>query len=154
MSNKGLKETIGLVGVIAGLLFVGWEIRQNNQLARAAAYQAMGAELAEFWLTADPILSKRFSTVPLTAEDISAMSEEELARAWANWVSVLRTLEATWRQVELGLLDPEAFGYFGNNSPVFTGAAANNLQLIWPEVRDLMSPDFAAFVEASWEVSD
>ncbi len=41
MSGKAVRETMGFLAVVAGLVFVGWEIRQNNTLARAAAYESI-----------------------------------------------------------------------------------------------------------------
>ena len=42
MSGKAIRETVGFGAVVAGLVFVGLEIQQNNKLAQAAAYQAIG----------------------------------------------------------------------------------------------------------------
>ncbi len=36
MSGKAIRETLGFLAVVAGLAFVGMEIRQNNTLAQAA----------------------------------------------------------------------------------------------------------------------
>ena len=48
MSGKAGRETLGMLGVIASMIFVGFEIRQSNVQARAAAYQAIGVATAEF----------------------------------------------------------------------------------------------------------
>jgi hypothetical protein len=34
MSGKAVRETLGFIGVVLGLVFVGWEIRQNAQTVR------------------------------------------------------------------------------------------------------------------------
>ncbi len=158
MTGKELKEALGVVAVVAGLLFVGWEIRQNNQLARAAAYQSMGAGLAEYWLdvglAGHTDLQWLVMMETLTQEDIDDLPEADRRQLWIMWVSGLRTLEATWRQVELGLLDPEAFAYFGNDSPGLSGTGAHNLRMMWPDVKAMMSPDFAAFIEETWRISE
>jgi hypothetical protein len=39
MSGNALRETVGFVGVIASLVFVGLEIRQNTRAAQASAVQ-------------------------------------------------------------------------------------------------------------------
>jgi hypothetical protein len=44
-----VRETLAALGVIASMVFVGLEIRQNNNLAQAAAYQAIGIASAEAW---------------------------------------------------------------------------------------------------------
>ena len=39
MSRNAIRETVGFVGVIASLIFVGMEINQNALASRAAAIQ-------------------------------------------------------------------------------------------------------------------
>jgi hypothetical protein len=39
-------EIVGVIAVVASLVFVGYEIRQNTVTARAAAYQAIGVATA------------------------------------------------------------------------------------------------------------
>ncbi len=46
MSKKAIRETLAVLGVVASLIFVGYEIRQNTIAARAAAYQAIGIATA------------------------------------------------------------------------------------------------------------
>ena len=43
-------ELIGLVGLIASLVFVGFEIRQNTRVARAEAYRALVTEVNSLYL--------------------------------------------------------------------------------------------------------
>lgn len=156
MSRKTLGETLAALGVVGSLLFVGLELRQNNELAQAAAYQAMGSELAELWrgvsLNRDfAEIHRRFIMDPLTAADLAEISDTDRYRMVASWVAALRSLEITWRQTQLGLLDEEAFNYFGNDSPGIA-AAVGNLKLLWPDVRALMSPDFASFLQTAWSL--
>lgn len=56
MKNVPVVESIGLIAVIAGLVFVGLEIRQNNRLAQAAAFQEIGFATAQHWydMSQDP----------------------------------------------------------------------------------------------------
>jgi hypothetical protein len=61
-------------------------------------------------------------------------------------VAAFRQLETIWRQVELGLLGPEALSYFGwSSDDTFLGGSTARL---WPRIREYMNDDFAAFVEA------
>ena len=41
MSGKAIRETLAALGVIASMVFVGLEIRQNTALARAATRHAL-----------------------------------------------------------------------------------------------------------------
>ena len=42
MSMRTFGEIVAVIGILLGLVFVGWEIRQNNRFAQAAAYQEIG----------------------------------------------------------------------------------------------------------------
>ena len=46
-SVREVGEAIALLGVIASLVFVGLELRENRIAARAAAYQELGIAVAE-----------------------------------------------------------------------------------------------------------
>jgi hypothetical protein len=57
VSGKEVREVVGFAGVVASLVFVGVEIRQNTVTARAAAYQAMGEAVSDSWIgvSDDPV---------------------------------------------------------------------------------------------------
>ena len=52
MSGSTVRETLGFISVVAGLVFVGVEIHQNTAIARAATRQALSASSSEFVLVA------------------------------------------------------------------------------------------------------
>jgi hypothetical protein len=146
VSKKAVKEFLGVAGVIASLIFVGAEIRQNTVAARAAAYQAMGEGIAEYWaqMSQDPELAAlhlRF----FRDEDAEFTPSEE-AVLIASMVATMRRTETVWRQVELGLIGPEVVEHLGNNAPLWPASSANSARL-WPMVAPFMSPDFRAYVE-------
>ena len=45
--RKGMRDTLAAVGVVLSLIFVGYELRQNTQVARAAAVQAIADQSLE-----------------------------------------------------------------------------------------------------------
>jgi len=49
MSSKAVRETVGFLGGVASLVFVGLEIRQNTATARGQARQELAA-LNQEWL--------------------------------------------------------------------------------------------------------
>jgi len=149
MSGRAVRETLAFVGVMASLIFVGLEIRQNTIVAKAAAYQAHGIRLGDSWaeVARNPEyaeLNLKIIWDTLTQERLDEMSDVDAHRATVAWVAGLRQFEATWRQVELGLLDPSALSMFGWNSSL--GMGIENLKVLWPRVRLFMSPDFAEFL--------
>jgi hypothetical protein len=141
VKGKTLGELIGFVGVVASLVFVGLEVRQNTLAARAGAYQDMGTAISDLWLLAaqDPSLA---TLLLRSFEDPDAeFSPAERDQLTTQYIAALRQYEVVWRQVELGLLDEEVLGYFGwDPSEIAKGRS-------WERVRTLMSPDFRAFLE-------
>lgn len=51
MSGKALPETLAALGVIASLVFVGTEIWQNTNVARAATRQALAETSVDIIMT-------------------------------------------------------------------------------------------------------
>ena len=45
MSGKVIRETLGFLAVVASMVFVGLEIRQNTRAVRGATVQAMVVSL-------------------------------------------------------------------------------------------------------------
>ena len=156
MTGKSLGEALAALGVVGSLLFVGLELRQTNDLARAEAYQTMGGSIGELLreVSLNPEFAeihRRFVMDTLRAEDLDDFTETQRYQMVASWIGALRVMEVNWRLTDLGLLDEEAAGYFGVNSPG-VGVAAHNLQLIWDDVGPFMSPDFGAYIEGFWAV--
>lgn len=67
----------------------------------------------------------------------------------AFYVAMHRQFEATWRQINLGLIDGSTLSKFGNDAPNFSGTITDNQRLLWPEIKKWMSPDYAEFIEAN-----
>ena len=61
MSGKAIRETLGFLALVAGLAFVGLEIRQNNMLAEAATYQALGIATSQYWLNRDDRVNRLYT---------------------------------------------------------------------------------------------
>ena len=142
-------EAVAAAGVFLGLVFVGWEIRQNTLAARASAYQAMGTAASSIWLAlgSDPEragLWLRLHEIEIS-DSLDRYSEDDIDMLVVLLTGVLRQFETTWRQVQLGLLAPEALASFGWNSHNRPSTA--NLRYLWPRVKPNMSPDFATAIE-------
>jgi hypothetical protein len=146
VASKTVKEFLGVTGVVASLIFVGVEIRQNTVAARAAAYQAMGEGISEVWaqIGQDPELA--LLTLRFFREEDAEFTPREEAMLIAFNVAALRREETMWRQAELGLIEPEVIGYLGNDSPMWPSTSTNSAKL-WPTVARLMSPDFLEYLE-------
>ncbi len=143
-------ELVGIIAVVLSLLFVGYEIRQNTIVARAAAYQSIGVATAS-------VLDN--TAHDLRYQEIYLKSPEELTQAeWGQLVSKMnawaRLAETVLLQIEQGLLPPDAMERLGYRSwktiledPTWRACA-------WPHVRKGVSDAFREYVEDSQDSTD
>ena len=149
MSKEIVRETMAILGVIASLLFVGYEIRNNTIAARASAYQAIGVA------TADVFKSATHDREWLLA--IQKAPEDMDTTDWMQYHSYRSTFarlaETVLLQIEQGLLPPDAMerlGYSGWISSLQYSKSA----CVWPVVRSSVSTSFREYVESAQDPSN
>ncbi len=149
VARTSIRETIGFVGVVASLAFVGTEIRQNNKLARANAYQEIGIATAQTWAEfgQDPDILQDLAE----RDDLSAISEwteTDWARRFTWWSTWLRFAETMLLQVEQGVLPEGAMQNLGYGS--FEGwlGAYPGLTCLWPALRRGVGPALRGRIES------
>ena len=149
MSNKAIRETLAALSVIASLVFVGYEIRQNTVTARAAAYQAIGiaaAAAVDSWAHDEQMMVLR-------QKKADAMDAAEWGRFATKMAVFARLAETVHLQVEQGLLPPDAMerlGYSGWMRFFENPKTA----CIWPLIRPDVSASFREFVEGAQNVDE
>lgn len=154
MSKDTVRSTLGFLGVIASLLFVGFEIRQNNRLAQAAAFQSIGVASAAAW-------DAQAHDADFIAMELKA--PEELTHAdWMRWrdkfTSYARLAETTLLQIQTDVLEPDAMLNLGFSgwSQIFDSTALNYHSpipaCVWPQIRPMVSDSFRAYVEYGRDV--
>ena len=148
MSREAVRETIGVVGVVASLLFVGLEIRQNTAVARGQTRQELEA-MNQAWITlvtADPVYSDLWYRAWVTGQDVAP---EEQYRASMMMTQFMRRLENIYFQYQEGLVDDTALRSYGLQD-IGSFLAMERFQAWWTtdRWRDAFHPDFVAFVEA------
>ena len=97
-------QLIGLLSIVGGLVFVGLEMRQSQQIAIGAQQQSraqMSVEGAYVWLEAglDPAIMYKTNTRNFTQEETLAVRNE--VNAW------LYIYESDYEQYQLGLMSDE-----------------------------------------------
>ena len=149
MKNYPVLEMMGLIAVFAGLIFVGLEIRQNNQLAQAAAYQEIGFATAQNWQdrSQDPefnrIYLRHFYASPEWWAD---QDPRDVERLITLWIGSLRQYETIYLQVDLGLLDKAAMERLGWGLVRDIPA----LRHLWPQLGLVVTPSFADYITEDW----
>ena len=101
-SVKDRLEIVGIVAVVASLLLLAYEVRQNTDTSAAQAIFELNeaARQTQFLEATDPIL------VPLiikAEEDLGALNEDELYR-YRRWVfAYLNLFESAWNHHHRGV---------------------------------------------------
>lgn len=147
-SKRNLVELIGVFGVVASLVFVGLEVRQNTAAVRGATYQAIAdasfqqvvwfadnEKLLQFWIRI------REGAVP---DDFTA--EENLVIG-ANYVMTIRRIENIYVQVREGLVEEEAILRFRPSKDYFESPY---FRQFWKDWRPQMELAFREYFESEF----
>ena len=143
MSGKAIRETLSALFVIASMIFVGLEIRQNTVASRAAAYQAIGIATAAAF---DNMAHDRQFLMTGRYKGAAAMDTTDWLQAAYKLSVFARLGETLLLQVEEGILPPDAMerlGYVGWQSIFEDPTDA----CVWPLIRPGVSASFRQFVE-------
>ena len=126
-------ELVGILGLLASLIFVGLELRASNVQARAAAFQAIGIATSEFHQSMDDRLNLLYEQA-FDPEAIQNWSYTDWLAFDRRMRADVRLFETTYLQVDQGLL-PEAainnlgFRIFGDGILAIPGVAC-----LWPRL--------------------
>ena len=147
MTRKTIRETVGFLGVVASLLFVGLEIRQNTAVARGQARQEL-AGLNQEWLI---LLTDHVEFSDLWQRawvDYQELDQQEVFRARMMMTLNLRRLENVFFQYQEGLVDESALRSYGLQN-LGDRLATPRFNEWWIEEnrRAGFHPDFVRFLE-------
>jgi len=99
-------QILGQFGVIASLLFVGLQIKQDHEIAQSVAYQERSHVASEFYwsIATDEVARSAMRKIQNGETELSA--EEADAAAWF-WRSGKEILQNSYFQYQNGYLDDE-----------------------------------------------
>ncbi|MEZ4417187.1 MAG: hypothetical protein R3E10_15645 [Gemmatimonadota bacterium] len=148
MKKRSVSEAMHLLanlGVIAGLAFLGVELRQNNDLMEMEARATLTENLQDGWyqISSDPGLVELF----LKDRSGQELTEAEEFRLNAYWMGVL--LRREWQyehfpDAETGVAGMKRlFAAYGSLRRAWGGSDSASRQA----GRDNFSPEFVRFVE-------
>ena len=147
---KEVLEGIGLVAIIASLIFLAIEVRQSNQIGRLEAMESV----ANSWSTTGIELASNEGLAELLARaDGGAARKDFDAVENRRLFNVLHGLDHHWEmrfnQMKLGILTPADYSFPGSGKSSFASAYHKE---IWPEIRPGLSEEFAVFWEQRFEM--
>lgn len=127
------------VAVLASLIFVGYQLRQNTQAVRAGASQAHSFNWQQ--ITMPVIESVDFARIwRLGLDDIECLTEDEKVRFYAFAGATLRFFEGARVQWRHGQLDPEHWHNVERTAIDF--AATSGFRTYWAARHHWLSPEF------------
>jgi len=136
---KETAEVLGVLGVIASMIFVGVEIRQNTYAVHGATLQAVSQQSLDLVMAGldNPELRSAFD-----AASSNQLSPEQ--RDLIGWFisAKLRADENRFRQVELGILDPSTYLHLSTHGAYRTPYFAE----YWAQSKHVYAADFQQFV--------
>ena len=173
VSNKRtLLEGVGLLAVIASLIFVALEVRQANQIGRLEALQSMATDWMSFGIEVATSETLPGLLADVYAGAVSAdFDEADNVRIGELLLGQDHHWEMRFNQTKLGVLEPEDYSFPGTgfffsepaNLETVLGAPVGDRNAfygspyhreMWPSIRSGFSEDFAAFWEQRFELID
>ena len=142
MTGADLRETVGLIAVVASLAFVGYEIRQNTAAVESTAFQSLSELLHQSTIQLaegrGPALVLRLREGALPGD----FTPEENQRVRLMYFQHIDVLQSAFRQVQVGALDEEAVEVF------WSGLLSQDyIREEWPSMRYAYTTEFADFFE-------
>lgn len=142
LANLG--QLIGGIAVVASLLFVGFQIRQNTKANRASTLQ-MNADYWLHYLTslADPAMSEVYAKGAMGSEGLDG---PQFGRFFLICRATFMGCENQHHQYLAGLLDEDA--YRGYEATIREQIVAfPGIRAMWELVKHTYSPEFVAFLD-------
>ena len=142
-TRVSIPNLFSTAAVLAGLIFVGYEIRQNTDTQRAAAIEGIAMQRVELniaTITDDrlPGLLDRIVEGALAAD----FTREEATRIRVYYVTFLRIQESAERLIRVGVMRRE--DYNASSNPLF---GFPFLHEQWPRLQLYFEQDFVDFLE-------
>ncbi len=144
MSGKAVRETMGFLAVVAGLVFVGLEVRQNTIATRGQTRQSLNSDYVEFLMAiaTSPDLFQQYNDQFLSGSS-NAGSFAMMAR--------LRNLENVFLQVQERAVGPSVLATYGWTDSQSLGSQA--FRDWWPTRRSRFDLGFVAELEAEYDLA-
>ena len=149
-NSKALIEIIGAGAVLLGLIFVGFELKQNTEAVQASTLQGITEESQEYLLlmATDPELNRIWRLANVNPDDLN---ETDASRYFfllrAQWIRYQNAFlqwqrgtmsDKDWTLYEKFICDPSG------------STTAQTRRILWLEHKSALLDDFAQFVETCW----
>jgi hypothetical protein len=133
------------LAVLASLIFVGFQLRQNTQAVRVGASQAHSQNWQQ--ITMQVVESGDFARIwRLGLDDIGCLTDDERVRFYAFAGAMLRFFEGARLQWRHGQLDKEH--WHNVEKTAIDLAVTSGFKVYWAARRHWLSPEFQNWYES------
>lgn len=145
MSLAELSQALGVIGVIASLIYVAVQIRNSARAVRASAYQQLALTTANQW---DMLFgSEELCNLVLKGcDNFAVLTRVEKSRFRFFLMSVIRRFENGWFQHKIGTLKTGDWQAIAADMDSLFSLPGT--QAAWPLIKTRSNPEFRAFVDA------
>ena len=150
MTLQALAQIGGVIGVIASLIYVAIQIRNNARAVRASAYQQLAANTSAHW----SVLAQNGDLTDILLrglDDFHTLSRLEKARFRFNPMANLRNYENAWFQHNIGTLkDDDWLAIAADIDSLFSNPGARTM---WPLIKNRSNASFASMSTRLWSAA-
>ena len=147
-----IAETVGAIGVVLSLLYVGRQLRQSNSMARSAARMEISSAMNTWTasIASSPELADAIAKVQLhdlVREDASDRERVQIGYSLVGLVSQQHFLYEQWKEGVLTQTEMEDL-----YAPSSGMLAKPYLRSIWPVIRNTFPDNFAEWYEKRYQL--
>jgi len=145
MTLTEASQALGVIGVIASLIYVAIQIRNNARAVRAATYHQVSNTFISHWdgLARD---ADTLSVILRGGQDFASLTDNvERSRYYLNAMANMRRFENAWFQYKVGVLkeaDWQAIAYDLNSLFAYPGTP-----VAWEGIKNRSSVEFRSYVD-------
>jgi hypothetical protein len=144
MTLQETAQTLGGIGVIASIIYVGIQIRNNARALRAATYQQLSVISLQGWLT----MAHNGETTGIMLrgmDDFASLDRVEKARFRFVVMSYVKGFENAWFQRRIGTL--REGDWKASTADLNSFFSTPGTHAAWPIVKNRFNAEFVAFVD-------
>jgi len=143
-------ELVGAIGVIASLVYLGVQIRQNTRSTNAAAFHDLNSSLSQMsaTLVANRDAARLFR---VGMQDLNALEPDEVVQFFNLLNFNFRHLESAYVQYKQGIREERS--WVGWQSDIELYGASRSVHVWWSVRREAYDEDFRAVVDGAISAS-
>lgn len=142
-----IAEILSALGVIASLLFVGWQIRENTVATKAHIHEQITQSYLA-WLGSAIANPEAYATgIKVTEAELSSLSDAEKTFFFGTALGYFKQFELMYVQNRKGIMDGDIWDAWSVYILMYFHQPG--IQVWWKSRRDAFIPEFREFLESS-----